>query len=65
MLRADHALYLYKPADEPEEQKLGNPSGNVQPAPELVKTLTMKIGGVAGLGSSEAKSTITLDKLRF
>lgn len=25
----------------------------------------MKIGGIAGLGSSEAKSLISLDKLRF
>lgn len=31
----------------------------------LQKSLTMKIGGFAGLGSSEAKSAISLDKTRF
>ena len=33
--------------------------------PNLTKTLVSKIGGLAGLGASEAKSVITLDKLRF
>ena len=54
-LRADHALYLYKP--EEEEQKGANP--------QLSKSLVSKIGGVAGIGSSEARSTISLEKLRF
>ena len=31
----------------------------------LSRTLTNKIGGIAGLGSSEAKSVISLEKTRF
>ena len=31
----------------------------------LSRTLTSKIGGIAGLGSSEAKSVISLEKTRF
>ena len=31
----------------------------------LSRTLTNKIGGIAGLGSSEAKSTISPEKTRF
>lgn len=62
MLRTDYALYLYRP-NVAEESKLGNPSGNIDPT--LSKTLTMTIGGIVGLGSSEAKSVISLEKHRF
>ena len=62
MLRTDYALYLYRP-NVAEESKLGNPSGNIDPT--LSKTLTMKIGGVVGLGSSEAKAVLSLEKHRF
>lgn len=62
MLRTDYALYLYRP-NVAEESKLGNPSGNIDET--LSKTLTMQIGGIAGLGSSEAKSVISLEKHRF
>lgn len=64
MLRTDYALYLYKPAQHTEEeQKLGNPAGSINN--NFTKTLISKIGGIAGLGASEAKSIITLDKDSF
>ena len=64
-LRADHALYLYKPEDS-EVNKLFNPSpsGNAKPA-ELRQTIQCEVGGVAGIGASTARATISLDKLRF
>ena len=63
-LRTDYTLYLYRPEPE-EETKLGHPSGNVAANEDLQKTLKVKIGGIAGLGSSEAKSVISLEKSRF
>jgi hypothetical protein len=68
MMRTDYALYLYMPqAVTPtlEESKLGNPAGNITPNANLSKTLTSKVGGIAGLGSSEAKAIISLDKDTF
>ncbi len=64
MLRTDYALYLYKPIDSVEEHKLGNPAGSGI-NPNLTKTLTMKVGGIGGLGASEASSVISLEKERF
>ena len=63
-LRCDHALYLYKPEESEEEQKLGNPSGKIKSA-ELHKTLSVDVGGVAGIGSSKASAKIWLEKGRF
>jgi len=61
-LRTDYALYLYEPVAQEEESKsLGNPAGFITPGlddRELVKALKVKIGGVAGLGSSEATAVI-------
>ena len=62
-LRTDYALYLYRPHNSQEEQKLGNPAGSINS--NLTQTLINKIGGIAGLGASEAKSVITLDKDTF
>ena len=65
MVRTDYALYLYKPIAY-EESKLGHPAGSAAVADgSLQKTLVSKIGGLAGLGSSEAKSVISLEKSRF
>ena len=66
MLRTDYSLYLYKP-DTVEEQKLGQPFGGEMPAEssELLKTFKSKVGGIGGLGASEATSVIRLDKLVF
>lgn len=62
-LRTDYALYMYRPAQHSEEeQKLGNPAGSIN---NLTQKLINKIGGIAGLGASEATSTITLDKETF
>lgn len=70
MLRTDCALYLYKPPGEGEElkQEIGHPSGNINAytsMPSLHKQLEVRVGGVAGIGSSQAKSVISLEKLRF
>lgn len=48
-LRTDYALYLYEPSNANEEQKLGNPAGSIS---NLKQTLTSKVGGIGGLGSS-------------
>ena len=61
ILRTDYALYLYVP-HAMEESKLGNPAGNAQ---GLVKTITNKIGGIAGLGASENTTVISLEKSKF
>ena len=63
-LRTDYTLYLYK-REPQEETKLGHPEGNMSTPQHLQKSLTMKIGGFAGLGSSDAKSVISLEKTRF
>ncbi len=62
MLRTDYALYLYTPHSMQEESKLGNPAGNAE---GLTKTITNKIGGIAGLGSSENTTVISLEKTKF
>lgn len=62
MLRTDYALYLYVPHSMPEESKIGNPAGNTS---GLTKTITNKIGGIAGLGSSENTTVISLEKTKF
>ena len=63
LLRTDYAIYLWKPHNTVEENKLGNPSGGINP--NLTKTLTMKVGGIGGLGASESSSVISLEKERF
>lgn len=70
MLRTDCALYLYRPnvANEESKHEIGDPSGNIAPIvnePKLNKKLDMKIGGMVGIGSSMARSVISLEKLRF
>ena len=62
-LRTDYALYLYAPHKKEEESKLGNPTGLKNES--LSKSVTSKVGGIAGLGSSEAKTVIKLDKDTF
>lgn len=64
MLRTDVALYLYSNGEQ-EEQKLGNPSGNSASNLNLTQKLEIEVGGIAGLGSSQAKAMISLDKKSF
>jgi len=68
MLRTDYALYLYDSLNPQEEQKLGHPMGSITPgtgSPDLTKSFTSKVGGIAGLGSSEARSVISLNTERY
>jgi len=68
MLRTDYALYLYRPLHPIEEQKLGHPMGSITPGtgnPDLTQSFTSKVGGIAGLGSSEATSVISLNTERY
>ena len=66
-LRTDYALYLYRPERIEESKGVGNPSGNMGAAsdPNLSRTMVNKIGGMAGIGSTEAKSVINLTKEEF
>ena len=43
---------------------MGHPTGNITNN-NLSKTITAKVGGVAGLGASQARATISLEKLCF
>ena len=43
---------------------MGHPTGNIT-NDNLSKTITAKVGGVAGLGSSQASAVISLEKLHF
>ena len=66
-IRTDYALYTHQPQVE-EEKKLGHPAGGITPGfenPELSKSVTVQVGGVAGLGSTPSTARITIEKLRF
>jgi len=42
------------------KSELGHPSGNIEQTQNMQKTMISKIGGIGGLGSSEAKAVVTL-----
>ena len=73
LIRTDYALYLYEPlqrslGENEESKQMGNPSGFITPDVDdssLTKALNVKVGGVAGLGASDATAIISLEKLRF
>ena len=44
--------------------RMSHPTGKI-PNISLSKTITAKVGGVAGLGSSQATAIISLEKLTF
>ena len=66
-LRADCTLYLYKSILEEETKEdslttiaMGKNGEDIS----LKKSLNMKVGGIAGIGATDAKADITIDKTK-
>ena len=60
-LRTDYPLYLYKPIDSDVDNEQGNSEG-IGKNSDLTKKLTMQVGGLKGVGASESKVVISLEK---
>ena len=67
-LRSDCTLYLFKSLLEEETKDGSLAKGEEEvkvvstPQSDLTKSIQMRVGGIAGLGSTEASAKITLDR---